>query len=94
MIGLFVLLGFPSVIGGGGPFGAPPIFGLFPILFFVVTLIIAAASFYNAFSDRGIASYEVEIEEPGTGSTRFCPSCGRAVGEGDRFCRHCGAALD
>jgi len=96
-MGLFVLCVLPSFMGGmvGGPFGGPPdIFRIFPLLFFVLTLIIAAASFYNAFSERGIARYEVEIEEGGAGTPRFCRSCGRPVAPDDRFCRQCGTELD
>jgi hypothetical protein len=69
----------------GGPIG------IFLIIWLIVGLLAAAASFYNAFSERGLPLYEVELREGGEQS--FCPQCGRSVGAADEFCRHCGAHL-
>lgn len=63
--------------------------GWFTFLWVLVGLGGAAASFYNAFSRRGLPLYEVDLEE----DAGFCSQCGRPIGEGDRFCRHCGAPL-
>ncbi|MGD1996685.1 MAG: zinc ribbon domain-containing protein [Anaerolineae bacterium] len=63
--------------------------GTFAFIWVAVGLGAAAASFYNAFSQRGLPLYEVDLEE----GTHFCPECGKPVEEKDGFCRHCGAPL-
>ena len=63
--------------------------GWFALLWVLIGLGGAAMSFYTAFSRRGLPLYEVDLEE----ETGFCPQCGRPVGEGDRYCRHCGTPL-
>jgi len=56
----------------------------------LVCLAGAALSFYNAFSRRGVSLYEIET---GEGEGRFCPKCGKPVGEDHSFCRYCGSVL-
>jgi hypothetical protein len=65
--------------------------GIFMIVWVVVGLVAAAASFYNALSERGLPLYEVEMRDEEGRS--FCPQCGRPVGAEDGFCRHCGARI-
>lgn len=77
-VGLAMLGSFP---------GAP---GLFMLVWLVVGLGGAAASFYNAFSRRGLPLYEVDTDERSGG---FCPKCGRPVAGDDVYCRHCGNRL-
>jgi ribosomal protein S27AE len=72
---------------GGGPLGGPP--AIFKLFWLGFGLIAAGAAFYNAFSERGIPLYEVDLEE----NKSFCPQCGQPVGENDQFCRHCGQTL-
>lgn len=33
-------------------------------------------------------------QTPKKSPTQFCPQCGESVGQGDRFCRHCGYRLE
>lgn len=66
--------------------------GIFRIVWIVFGLVAAGASFYNAFSDRGLPLYEVEVDN-GPRDEEFCPQCGKPVGSDDRFCRHCAAPL-
>ncbi|MDQ4077588.1 MAG: zinc ribbon domain-containing protein [Chloroflexota bacterium] len=95
-MGLFVLVMFTGMGGlfPGGPIGGA--FGLFPLLFLVVVLVIAVMSFYNAFSEKGVPTYEIDIESDRNRESnggRYCPNCGEPVGERDRFCRNCGHPL-
>jgi hypothetical protein len=83
----------------GGPTGG--VFGPFVIIWVVIGLVGASMAFYNAFSKEGLPLYEVDVEEEEQEETRrhdeagpYCPQCGQLVGEGDQFCRHCGAPLD
>jgi len=86
------LLMMPGNLGIGGPIGSSV--GIFKILWIAIGLIGAAVSFYNAFSEEGVPLYEVDVgEEPESGADAYCPECGKAVREDDRFCRHCGASL-
>lgn len=44
--------------------------------------------------DDEIESAVARLRGGGSGaSAAFCPSCGEAVQEGDRFCTHCGTSL-
>lgn len=68
----------------------------FRIAWVALGLFGAGASFYNAFSQKGMPLYEVDLEgnEGQTGREGpFCPKCGQPVGRADKFCRNCGAAL-
>ncbi len=81
----------------GGPAGG--VFGPFVMIWVVVGLAGAAMAFYNALSKEGLPLYEVNVEEErGDQSDEeagpFCPQCGKPVGAGDQFCRHCSASLD
>ena len=80
---VIMIVGLVMMGGPGGRFGG------FALLWVFIGLSGAAMSFYNAFSRRGLPLYEVDLEE-GAG---FCPQCGKPVGDGDRFCRHCGTSL-
>lgn len=51
--GIFLLIGVTFVI---------PQFGLFGILWTLIALVIAGSHAYNFFSNKGIASWEVDIE--------------------------------
>ena len=86
------LLMMPGDMGIGGPMGGA--IGIFKIVWVAFGLIGAAASFYNALSKEGVPLYEVEMEEEREyGSDAYCPECGKAVRDDDKFCRHCGASL-
>jgi ribosomal protein S27AE len=63
------------------------------IAWVVITLVGAGISFYNAFSDRGVSLYRVDVDQEEF-DAGFCPQCGRPVGEHDQFCRHCGGTLE
>lgn len=81
----------------GGPMGG--VFGPFLIVWVVIGLAGAAMAFYNALSKEGLPLYEVDVEESEEGQRDeeagpFCPQCGKPVGDGDQFCRHCGASLE
>jgi ribosomal protein S27AE len=82
---MFVGLWMMSRFGG---FGGPP--WPFMLLWVLIGLGGAAASFYNAFSRRGLPLYEIDTD---SGEERFCPRCGAPVGLDDQFCSHCGASL-
>jgi hypothetical protein len=82
IVGAVMLSGFARV---GGPIG------IFLVVWVIFGLIAAAASFYNAFSERGLPLYEIDTEEDE--DRVFCPQCGRPVGGDDEYCRHCGAHL-
>lgn len=86
VVGLIMMTRF------GGPTGG--MFGPFIIIWVVVGLVGAAMAFYNAFSEKGLPLYEVDVEEDEGATGVFCPQCGRPVGEDDQFCRHCGASLN
>lgn len=66
--------------------------GTFRIVWILFGLLAAAASFYNAFSERGMSLYEVELDAAGKAES-FCPQCGQPVSTDDRFCRHCASPL-
>lgn len=83
IIGAVMLSGFARV---GGPIG------IFLVVWVIFGLLAAAASFYNAFSERGLPLYEIDTEEEERDRV-FCPQCGRPVGKNDAYCRHCGARL-
>jgi hypothetical protein len=87
MMLVVMVVGLAMMSSFGGPLGPP---GWFMLLWVVIGLGGAGASFYNAFSRRGLALYEIDMEEEGAG---FCPQCGKPVKEEDSFCRHCGASL-
>ena len=90
-VGLAMMAGF----GGMQGFRGMPGFGvsrLFILAWVLIGLGGAVASFYNAFSRRGLPLYEIDLEEEDE-PEGFCPQCGRPTGEGDSFCRHCGAPL-
>jgi cytochrome c-type biogenesis protein CcmH/NrfG len=55
--GLFVLLGVFLVI---------PTFGAFGLLWTAVATAIALYYAYNLFNDRGVSTYEVNVEAPGS----------------------------
>ena len=78
------------MVSSFGQFGGP--IGIFMIAWVLFGLGAAAASFYNAFSERGLPLYEVEMNE--REGQAFCPQCGRPVGGNDEYCRHCGTDLD
>jgi hypothetical protein len=86
IVGLVMMTSF----GQAGP-RLGSLLGPFKIAWVAITLLGAGLAFYNAFSDRGISLYEVDAD--GEGQVGFCPQCGKAVGEHDRFCRHCSATL-
>ena len=65
----------------------------FMLLWVLIGLIGAAVSFYNAFSREGVPLYEIDTDRGDRGADAYCPQCGKAVGQSDRFCRHCGATL-
>ncbi len=71
----------------GGPSGGP---GIFVVVWMLFGLVIAGISFYNAFSDEGLPTYEIEMKDA---DDSFCRRCGRPTGSEDRFCRSCGASL-
>ena len=96
---LVMVVGLVMMSRFGGPTGG--VFGPFIIIWVVIGLAGAAMAFYNALSEEGLPLYEVDVEEEeGEDSWRqdeagpYCPQCGRSVGEGDQFCRHCGASLN
>ena len=72
-----------------GGIGGPPL--PFLALWVIVGLGGAAASFYNAFSKRGLPLYELDSDVDTQG---FCSRCGKPVGREDLFCRHCGASQE
>jgi hypothetical protein len=71
----------------------------FVILWILIGLLGAGASFYNAFSSKGLPLYEVDLHRnkkthgPRAASGIFCPNCGNPTSESDRFCKHCGHRL-
>jgi hypothetical protein len=85
MVTVVGLIMMSSTGGLGGPMG------IFMILWVIIGLVAAGASFYNGFSDRGLPLYEVETGE--REGAEFCPQCGRSVVEVDKYCRHCGFQL-
>jgi hypothetical protein len=94
VVGLTIMprSGIPGGMPGGGD-----IFGIFRILWVGFGLIGAGVSFYNAFSRKGVALYEIDSSDDRYSSPHeegsFCPQCGKSVGQDDRFCRNCGAHL-
>ena len=58
---VMLMVGLGLFSGLGGPFGFPRVFAL---AWMAVCVVITAISFYNAFSARGIAVYEVETDQP------------------------------
>jgi hypothetical protein len=99
LMALFACVAF-GIMQPGGALGGPMgggFFSLFPLIFVVVALALAALSFYNAFSERGAPFYEIDIEDrerqERSGEGSFCPSCGQPVAKDDRFCRNCGREL-
>lgn len=78
-------------MGGVGPGMSFGPMGLFGIIWVVFGLVGAGVAFYNAFSDRGVALYEIEMDEADSGA--FCPQCGKRIAEDSQFCRHCGAPM-
>jgi len=95
---LVMVVGLLMMTRFGGPMEG--VFGPFIIIWVVIGLAGAGMAFYNAFSEGGLPIYEVDLEDGGDedegdhqGRTGFCPQCGQSVGEGDQFCRHCGASL-
>ena len=92
IVGLLMMPGNLGNLGIRGPMSSA--FGIFKILWIVIGLIGAGASFYNAFSEEGVPLYEVDMgKEPESGADVYCPECGKPVRKNDRFCRHCGASL-
>ena len=89
---LVTVFGLVMMSRFGGPTGG--VFGPFIIIWVVIGLAGAAMAFYNALSKEGLPLYEVDVEEDEEGAGAFCPQCGKPVGEGDQFCRHCGATLE
>lgn len=73
-----------------------PGMGPFVIVWVIFGLAGSAMAFYNAFSEKGLPLYEVDVEEgqEGDKSSTFCPQCGRPVAADDQFCRRCGAPLE
>lgn len=73
-----------------------PGMGPFVIMWVIFGLAGSAMAFYNAFSEKGLPLYEVDVgrRQEGDGSSAFCPQCGRSVAADDQFCRRCGAPLD
>ena len=55
--GLFVLLGLVLIV---------PLFGVFGLVWTAVAAAIALYHAYNFFSDRGISTYEVNVDSPGS----------------------------
>ena len=96
LVVMVVGLAMMGSFGGKQYFGRMPgfsAFWLFMLLWVFIGLVGAASSFYNAFSRRGLSLYELEMGEGEEGAA-FCPQCGKTVGEGDRFCRDCGASVE
>lgn len=92
MMLLVTLVGLVMMGGFGGIAFAR--FRPFVIIWAVIGFAGAAMSFYNAFSEEGLALYDVDVDEDEEEEgLAFCPQCGDPVGEDDRFCRHCGAPL-
>lgn len=94
VVGLFLMPG-RSILGPGSPMGGA--LTAFRIVWIAFGLIGAGAAFYNAFSQKGVALYEIEMdgeeEQPRQEGGPFCPKCGRPVAKSDKFCRNCGTAL-
>jgi hypothetical protein len=90
VMGLVMLGSYRSNAQGFGNVPGTGFLGVFMVVWVLFGLVGAGAAFYNAFSQRGLPTYEIDVddEDPSTG---FCPQCGRPVTENDRFCRHCGA---
>ena len=59
MIGFFVGIVFVGI----GLFMVIPIFGVFGIFWTVVAVIITVTNGINAFSDKGVATHSIEIED-------------------------------
>ena len=94
IVGLVMLSSFGGMIRGPG-MGIGPA-GVFTIVWVIFGLIGAGVSFYNAFSRRGVALYEIDVEryeDAGEGEGAFCPQCGQHVEADSRFCRYCGTSL-
>jgi ribosomal protein S27AE len=91
---LVMVVGVVMMLSFGGTFGALSNFLLpFLLVWVLIGLVGAAASFYNAFSRRGLPLYEIDTERP-QDNTMYCPRCGQSVGREDEFCRRCGQPLD
>jgi hypothetical protein len=71
----------------------------FVIVWILIGLLGAGVSFYNAFSQKGLPLYEVDIDRkrdsptPLGSSGKFCPNCGQPTSKSDRFCKNCGHRL-
>lgn len=87
VVGVGIMFSFGGSFGGFSNFLLP-----FLLIWVLIGLVGAAASFYNAFSRRGLPLYEVDMHEEREGA--YCPHCGQPVGREDQFCRHCGRRLD
>jgi hypothetical protein len=83
MVGGLVMMGQVGIARG---FLAP-----FMVIWVAIGLVGAVVAFYNAFSRKGVALYEIETDGEQAGA--YCPQCGKPIGRGDRFCKHCGATL-
>jgi len=57
---VFCLIGLFVVIPSAGPFG---------VLWTAVAVFITGSNLYNAFSEKGMASHTIEIDEEGNGSS-------------------------
>lgn len=87
IVGLVMMTRF-----GGFGVGIARFLWPFAVAWVLITLIGAGISFYNAFSDRGVSLYRVDMDQEAF-DAGFCPQCGRPIGERDEYCRHCGAKL-
>ncbi len=98
IVGLVIMSSFNTglhSIGFGNPGGANAfgnITSIFMIVWVLFGLIGAGVSFYNAFSEKGVPTYEIDLKNQGNSS--FCPQCGKPIGDSDRFCKHCGSELE
>jgi len=97
---LIIMLAGLFMMPGAGTLSPMPgmgrAFGVFRILWILVGLVGAGAAFYNAFSAKGVALYEIDTDDDVDGQSQgetYCPKCGTRVGRDDSYCRKCGAVL-
>ena len=80
-----------SPVGSGSPLVLILVAALVAVFAFAI---VAAIRYARGPRSRAAAAQGSSQTVPRPASGPFCPQCGDPVGRGDRYCRHCGAALE